>query len=1085
MEEKCRDCCYSGRCKGNNTLLQTNSFIEECFYRKCNENAVCGRLLLEWIDSKCVYVRYLGFSRSDCGSYSRHDDSHSVAILNAIVSVIGKRKIEQLSATDLWLLLHCAYAHDIGMPFSYGQMSDFWGNIRKDSDFENFFKECLTSDDSALRNAADYINSISEKLNVELSKMSNSDEKSQKFGTEWPAKVYRYTSYLTAEYVRKNHALRSEALLESCDIFRQKGCMQVESRFYKIVAKCCMLHASERQDIIKEIPQHEWDIESGNCHPRFVAYMIRLGDLLDIDNNRFDWMDLQHYGFVPERSVLHRKKHESIIHIKYTDKVIEITAQSDDSDVCQLANDWFEEIKNEVRFIATHWTEFAPNRIGGCTLSEPVLQVYLGNEKFYRVEDCEFRIDKDTLIELVIGRNLYKTKFDFLREYVQNALDASKMKFWVDVCEGRQDFWVFNEDSVWNMQKRELLPFDINETLLRQYTLEIICDYVEKECDSQNVSSEFISIEIIDRGIGIDQECIEAISNIGTGWNKRKKYSGYLASMPDWLKPTGGFGIGMQSGFMITNEIHIQTHCENEPYGRKIDLYSGKGNGKIEEHEISVRQIGTRITVDVPYEWFMDEDNYKEYQELGFDTKMIDFMDTGKMTELITEFVEKYIKIILGNPLFPIVVKQKGGKASIISRFWLESKNEYSHFTWDGMSYLVYFHEQESLIWDQEQGILCHIVLDDRGKVYPTEKWFFKGVRVWTDDSENDISGLYRYIGNFEIDIMGIPVINCLTIDRNRFKNGFDYRGLSNKYAVVFLNYLAEEDKMFCGYVTGKAFIRCICAYRYLSERGKKIIRLCLDSMNVESWISNYDMLLPRLFVDKETEESPYETLYEMCKNLYFENKLYWVENETKIENDAKLAALLDSTVIWDVSDDSDNVVAPILRDMMAAVYRPSAKCIENKNKEFRIYHYHETECVNKVVQESKEEVLYPVRGRRQIFNVEDDMYPQLHVTKIPFGDKVKGVGTKKGNRNIIISPMPAMLADDDFAVALKKKEKPEECFMNQITDNQMYQRLLDWVFRYQKAPSKYTKTDIDNAYRDLIKFMYTAYIKPKMKELL
>lgn len=46
--------------------------------------------------------------------YSLHDASHAEAILSKIEMLLGDR-IEQLSPTDTWLVLHAAYAHDLGM----------------------------------------------------------------------------------------------------------------------------------------------------------------------------------------------------------------------------------------------------------------------------------------------------------------------------------------------------------------------------------------------------------------------------------------------------------------------------------------------------------------------------------------------------------------------------------------------------------------------------------------------------------------------------------------------------------------------------------------------------------------------------------------------------------------------------------------------------------------------------------------------------------------------------------------------------------------------------------------------------------
>lgn len=80
-------------------VLSTDSYIEEVFYNKCIAKSVRNKLLLEWIDSKSIYISYTDLIKGDFGNYSRHDASHSVTILNAITSILGRERIDNLNAT--------------------------------------------------------------------------------------------------------------------------------------------------------------------------------------------------------------------------------------------------------------------------------------------------------------------------------------------------------------------------------------------------------------------------------------------------------------------------------------------------------------------------------------------------------------------------------------------------------------------------------------------------------------------------------------------------------------------------------------------------------------------------------------------------------------------------------------------------------------------------------------------------------------------------------------------------------------------------------------------------------------------------
>ena len=47
-------------------------------------------------------------------------------------------------------------------------------------------------------------------------------------------------------------------------------------------------------------------------HPRMVAYLIRMGDLCDMDNNRFNGVGIKVFGNLGEENLAHYFKHKSV-----------------------------------------------------------------------------------------------------------------------------------------------------------------------------------------------------------------------------------------------------------------------------------------------------------------------------------------------------------------------------------------------------------------------------------------------------------------------------------------------------------------------------------------------------------------------------------------------------------------------------------------------------------------------------------------------------------------------------------------------------------------------------------------------------
>src|SRR5689334_10095318 len=89
--------------------------FEEALRRECERNPDLALLHAQWEYDR----RLVGDALATVGwtfpHYSRHDASHSNAILVQLARFLGATRIAHLSATDVWLLLEAAYQHDIGM----------------------------------------------------------------------------------------------------------------------------------------------------------------------------------------------------------------------------------------------------------------------------------------------------------------------------------------------------------------------------------------------------------------------------------------------------------------------------------------------------------------------------------------------------------------------------------------------------------------------------------------------------------------------------------------------------------------------------------------------------------------------------------------------------------------------------------------------------------------------------------------------------------------------------------------------------------------------------------------------------------
>src|SRR5690554_3543776 len=109
--------------------------LEKLLYEK-TEGTQSEILYAQWNYDKKVIPVALNAVSTLFPHYSLHDESHSITILNNIVRIIGKEKLDKLSAIDIWLILEASYSHDIGMVVSSEKLIE----ALESNKFLDFFK---------------------------------------------------------------------------------------------------------------------------------------------------------------------------------------------------------------------------------------------------------------------------------------------------------------------------------------------------------------------------------------------------------------------------------------------------------------------------------------------------------------------------------------------------------------------------------------------------------------------------------------------------------------------------------------------------------------------------------------------------------------------------------------------------------------------------------------------------------------------------------------------------------------------------------------------------------------------------------
>lgn len=71
--------------------------------------------------------------------YSEHSHEHSEHIISAIEKLLGRDRIEKLLPADTWMLLVCAYMHDLGMLVQGKELELDW----QTTEFQDHIHNCM------------------------------------------------------------------------------------------------------------------------------------------------------------------------------------------------------------------------------------------------------------------------------------------------------------------------------------------------------------------------------------------------------------------------------------------------------------------------------------------------------------------------------------------------------------------------------------------------------------------------------------------------------------------------------------------------------------------------------------------------------------------------------------------------------------------------------------------------------------------------------------------------------------------------------------------------------------------------------
>ncbi len=510
------------------------SSIERELRERCRSNPNLGILLAQWEYDVRLLANALQVVGNNFPHYSFHDATHSETILQRIASLLGPAALAQLSATDLWLLLEASYLHDAGMIVLHTCKREDLSSPA----FAAHLKQLQASSDSDLAAAARRIQELRERRT--------------------PLEIlegHLDLLVIYAEFVRARHPERAyEAAIDP--VGRTAAASPrtelLPRRFWHIVGNICRGHGESR-DWVMKLPYRESGVAGDHCHPRFVAFMLRLGDLLDLDSGRFCPTMNATVPRLPRTSAAHRQKHDGIRHLVIDEKRLEVVGEYGDVDAYLEAERWFSWLREELTEQLLRWDDITPARTIGPLPSIGQIEARLRNQLIFdRTSRPRFEVDRDKLLDLMRGANIYSGPQDAVREIVQNAIDATLLRYSFD-SQSLGEPPAESPDKL----RTAMLAHPISVTL---------------EPSANTASSSELTcwrFTVSDNGIGMRLDDIRHLLKLGS--SSRNPYKGALREwLPAWARPSGTFGIGFHSLFDYCRMVHIRTRHPTSDRGYQL-----------------------------------------------------------------------------------------------------------------------------------------------------------------------------------------------------------------------------------------------------------------------------------------------------------------------------------------------------------------------------------------------------------------------------------------------------------------------------------------------------------------------------------
>ena len=556
--------------------MEKNYTLEKHLKTLASEDHDYDILASIWELNRSNLKEGLATIKSNYPHFSDHGIAHSNKIIDKIQCFLGEQRIKELGATDTFLLLMAGLTHDVGMILTYKMIEKVWSS----EEAKDIVESLTQNEDKKISDAAKLILKGREAI-----------KKESEDNLIWALEVKNAVTIITSEIFRGDHALIGSSYLSGQDEFTKLAsgfhAEKLPRRYMDMLASIAYLHGASTNEVMDKLYQRADGWKGDYIHPRFIACMIRLGDLLDFDSDRFDEYSLALLKNIPDTSVIHKEKHSSVRHMLVSPTSIEAELNCKTDAVYRVARKWFDWLEDEVSFQSREWSNIAPEDLSGLPpmISKGNIKILFNGLRIKpELMNLKFAMSQQKIFNILRGGGIYRDPgFVFIREMVQNAFDASNIQLCNDIRMGTHSY-ALKGKKILDLQ----FPDDIPTEVYNQYPVDLTVRWKDNRKDTFVVICE-------DKGTGISEEALLHMTQ-KVGESNRNRID---KDIPYWLKPTGTFGVGLQSIFFVADSFIVETKCVGEDSKRILFRSAEHGQySTILEYGTNISR-GTRVIVEI------------------------------------------------------------------------------------------------------------------------------------------------------------------------------------------------------------------------------------------------------------------------------------------------------------------------------------------------------------------------------------------------------------------------------------------------------------------------------------------------------